>query len=164
MQDEQIDSTIEERSSARPRTGKDARIRLLIADDHAKYRAELRRLLQDEPDIAVNGEAQDEVETVRMAHKLKPDVILMDLEMAEDSSIQAVRDICVRQPNTRIILMVQHNDEQLVMDGLRAGAWAHISKFSPPAEFAWMVRRVYSGLVCVDSQIMGRILQELQYT
>jgi DNA-binding NarL/FixJ family response regulator len=144
------------------RKAKKAGIHLLIVDDHAKYRAELRRLLQEEPDITICGEAEDEAEAVRLARRLKPDVILMDLEMAEDSSVQAVRDICAQQPNIRVVLMVLHNDNGLVLEGLRAGAWGHISKFTRPADFARVVRRVHTGYTSVDGQIMGRILEDLQ--
>jgi DNA-binding NarL/FixJ family response regulator len=146
------------------RRAKKAAIQLLIVDDHAKYRDELRRLLQDEPDIAICGEAQDGAEAVRMASKLKPDVILMDLELAESCSVQVVKDVCVLLPLTRVILMVLHGDDPLVLEGLRAGAWAHISKFSPPAEFARAVRKVHKGLACVDSQFMGKILEEIQHS
>ena len=163
MQDERhVLSTSEDQSCLELRRAKRDAIHLLIVDNHAKYRAELRRLLQDEPDIAICGEAQNQAEAMRLARKKKPDVILMDLELAEDNSVQAVRDLCIEQPFSRIILMVLHYDAGLVLEGLRAGAWAHISKFSPPVEFAKVVRGVHRGMTCVDSQIMGRILDELK--
>jgi DNA-binding NarL/FixJ family response regulator len=162
MQEGRDRSTSEEASTTGARRGKKDAIQLLIVDDHAKYRAELRRLLQDEPDITICGEAHDQAEAMRLARLKKPDIILMDLELGEISSIHTVKAICIEQPLSRVILMVLHNDADLVLEGLRAGAWAHISKFSPPAEFAKAVRGVYAGAACVDSVIMGQILDEIQ--
>src|ERR1700730_15565296 len=97
-------------------------IRVLVVDDHAVVRRGLRALLDRESGIEVTGEAGDGEEAVRAADRLRPDVILMDLEMAGLGGIEAARWIPEMHPATRVVVLTSHAAEEDVFPALKAGA------------------------------------------
>lgn len=116
----------------REETSNDSRLRILLVDDHAIVRKGLLRLLEDQPDFVVVGEAEDGHAAVAMAHQLHPDVVLMDLAMPRMDGIEATRQITAELPDVRIIGLSMYDDEekqQLMRD---AGAEGYIAKGGPP--------------------------------
>lgn len=137
-------------------------IRLFIVDDHIPFRSELCRALKEQADIVVSGEAGSTPEAMQAIDEVKPNVLLVEMELAGIDGVETTRMLLQKLPKARIILMSLHNDEERVLEGLRAGALAHISKFSQPEEFACAIRSVDRGEAWIDMQTTARVLRELR--
>ena len=94
------------------------KIRCVIADDHALVRQGIRRLLQDEPDVEVVGEAGDAAEALKRATELRPDILLLDVGMPGFSSFEAARIIQQDLPETRIVFLTMHEDQDYVIESV----------------------------------------------
>lgn len=103
-------------------------MRVLIVDDHAAVRRSLTRALQEEPGIDIVGEAPDGAEAVRLADRLKPDVVLMDIVMPGIDGIEATRQIMRSRPQTRVIGLSVHDSMSYAAGMLDAGACAYLLK------------------------------------
>lgn len=126
-----------------PRAMRD--INVLIADDHAILRKGLKLLLEFEDGIAVVGEAANGREAVRLAKKLQPDVVIMDIAMPLLGGIEATRQICQELTNTQVLVVSATPDEQQVQDALGAGARAFVAKHTSLANVPIAVREVFAG-------------------
>jgi len=116
-------------------------IRVSLVDDHAVVRKGLRALLDREAGIDVAGEADNGEQAVRAAERLRPDVILMDLEMPGSGGIDATRRITETQPDSRIVVLTSHASEEDVFPALKAGALGYILKHSAPEEVLQAIRQ-----------------------
>jgi two-component system, NarL family, response regulator DevR len=104
-------------------------IRLLLVDDHQVVRVGLRTVLHNHHHgITVVGEAQSKAEAVRMAKRLKPDVILMDVRLPDGSGVEACRDILSSHPTTRVIFLTSFADEEFALAAVLAGAQGYVLK------------------------------------
>lgn len=103
-------------------------IRILLADDHQITRSGLRALLEQQPNMAVAGEAENGRLAVRMAAELKPDVIVMDINMPELNGIEASRQIKAELPDIKIIALSMHSDKRYVAGMLKAGVSGYLLK------------------------------------
>jgi DNA-binding NarL/FixJ family response regulator len=103
-------------------------IRILIADDHQIFRDGLKMLLHTMDEADLIGEAETGTEAVRLAVELKPDVILMDLQMPGIDGIEATRQIISSQPDVKILMLTMFDDDQSVFSAMRAGARGYILK------------------------------------
>ena len=127
--------------AAQTEAGTSPKIRLLLADDHRSLRASFSRLLRHEADIELVGEAADGETTIEMAHRLHPDVVLMDVSMPRVGGIEATRQITRQLPQTRVIALSMHQDSE-TEDAMRAaGAAAYVLKDAPSNELLAAVRR-----------------------
>lgn len=120
-------------------------IRILLADDHALVRRGFRRLLEDEEDIEVVGEAGDGRTAVEMAERLKPQVVIIDYAMPELDGVQATREILRRLPDTALIVLSMHDDARYIRDALDAGARGYMLKNAVDVDLAAAVRTVAQG-------------------
>jgi DNA-binding NarL/FixJ family response regulator len=102
--------------------------RILIADDHQIFRDGMKMLLETTAEARVVGEAETGTEAVQMAARLKPDVILMDLQMPELDGIEAARQIISIHPESKILILTMFDDDQSVFAAMRAGARGYILK------------------------------------
>lgn len=119
-------------------------IRILLADDHTVIRAGLRLVLEQQ-DFAVVGEAGDGREAVALAEKLKPDVLVMDIGMPSLNGIEASRQVHQQFPEIAIVILSMHSDEGYILRALRAGARAYLLKDSAEADLARAVHAVVGG-------------------
>ena len=103
-------------------------IELLLVDDHEMVRAGLRSLLAGVSEINIVGEAASVAQAVREAERLKPQVVLMDLRLADGSGIDACRDILSARPQTRILFLTSYSDEEAVLATVMAGACGYLMK------------------------------------
>jgi DNA-binding NarL/FixJ family response regulator len=110
------------------KTENSSRIRILLADDHAILREGLRALLSYYDDIEVVGEAEDGAQAIARVRELKPDLVLMDIAMPGLNGIEATRSIRQQWPETRVVILTQHEDRQYVLPLLQAGAAGFVSK------------------------------------
>jgi PAS domain S-box-containing protein len=116
------------------------RIRVLLADDQPILRSGLARLLQDQPDIEVVGEAADGFAAVRLSHELQPDIIIMDVTMPKLNGIEATRKISAEMPDVRVIGLSFHEEEDMAKAMCKAGAAAYLSKGGPSEDLITAIR------------------------
>ena len=129
------------------------KISVLLVDDHALVRRGFRRLLEDERDINVVGEASDGAEAVRLAQELHPQVIVMDCAMPEVNGLQATRQILEKQPQTLVLMLSMHPEDTLVRQALAAGARGYVLKNAVDLELGTAIRRIVAGETVLDSQL-----------
>ena len=129
------------------------KISVLLVDDHALVRRGFRRILEDEPDITVAGEASDGEEAVSVARKLKPQVIIMDCALPSMNGLEATRRILEHSPDALILMLSMHPEETWVHQALAAGARGYILKNAVDLELGSAIRRVVAGEQVLDSQL-----------
>ena len=129
------------------------RITVLLVDDHALVRRGFRRMLEDDAEISVVGEASDGEEAVRLALELKPKVIVMDCAMPELNGIEATRKILKKLPNAEILMLSMHSEETLVNQAMDAGARGYILKNAMDLDLVSAVKSVAAGLTVLDPQV-----------
>ncbi|HEV2223425.1 MAG TPA: response regulator transcription factor [Candidatus Acidoferrales bacterium] len=129
------------------------KITVLLVDDHALVRRGFRRMLEDEPDISVVGEASDGEEAIRLARELKPQVILMDSALPHVSGLDATRQILAARPASLILMLSMHSEDTLVRQALDAGARGYILKNAVDLELPPAVRRVVAGEIVLSPQL-----------
>jgi two-component system response regulator NreC len=122
-------------------------IRVLLVDDHAVVRVGLRMLLESEEEFEICGEASSGKEAIALVNQLKPDVILMDIGLPDMSGIEATRSIKVSNPETAIVALTIHEDEEYFFKMLEAGANGYVPKKAAPDELLTAIRAAYAGEV-----------------
>jgi DNA-binding NarL/FixJ family response regulator len=130
-----------------------AKISVLLVDDHALVRRGFRRMLEDDPEIKVVGEASDGEEAVRLAITLRPTVTVMDCALPEFSGIEATRRIRGALPEARILMLSMHSEETLVRQAMDSGARGYILKNALDLDLVAAVRSVSEGKMVLDPQI-----------
>jgi DNA-binding NarL/FixJ family response regulator len=133
-------------------------ITVLIADDYAPFRAGLRALFDAAPDLEVSGEASSGDETITLAARLQPDVILMDLQMPDVTGIEATRRILHTSPHIAVLVITMFEDDDFVFAALRAGARGYLLKGAAKAEILRAVRAVSSGGAIFGPSIAKRLV------
>ena len=136
-------------------------IRILIVEDQTLMRQGMRTILDLEPGLCVVGEAADGEAGVRMALDLRPDVILMDVQMPRLNGIEAIAAICAVWPEARVIILTTFSRDDYVFQGVRAGAVGFLLKDAPVEDLIQTIRRVCAGEVFIQPEIASRLLREL---
>lgn len=129
------------------------KISILLVDDHSLVRRGFRRMLEDEPDLVVTGEAGDGEQAVKLARELKPQVIVMDCALPVVSGLVAARRILEHSPQAAILMLSMHSEDTLVRQSLDAGARGYMLKNAVDLELATAIRRVAAGEVVLSPQL-----------
>jgi len=137
-------------------------IRVLLVDDQALIREGLAIILNAQSDIRVVGQATDGREAVELASRLRPDVILMDIKMPRLDGIQATRQIKEDLPDTPIIILTTYAEDELVFEGIRAGASGYLLKDITRGQLAEAVRGAARGEAQIDPAVAAQVLSEFQ--
>jgi DNA-binding NarL/FixJ family response regulator len=132
---------------------KDAKISVLLVEDHTLVRRGIRRLLEDEQDIVVVGEAGDGEEAIRLAATCSPDVIVMDCAMPGVDGLSATAAIVEKKPDMAVLMLSMHSEDTWVHRAFDAGARGYILKSAVDLDLADAVRRVAAGERVVDRHI-----------
>ncbi len=133
-------------------------LRVAIADDHPLFRDGVRALLASEPDTELVGEATSGDEAVAMASSLRPDVILMDVQMPGLSGIEATRHIAATNPSTAVLVITMFEDDHMVFAAMRAGARGYLLKGARQAEVLRAIRGVANGEAIFGPGVALRVL------
>jgi DNA-binding NarL/FixJ family response regulator len=120
-------------------------IKVLLVDDHALVRRGFRRLLEDEPDIQVIGEAGNGREAVNRTLELKPEVVVMDYAMPELDGVQATLEICRQTKECAVLMLSMHSDDNYRRNALDAGARGYVMKNAVEVDLAGAIRIVAAG-------------------
>ena len=120
-------------------------ITVFLADDHHVVRRGIKALLEAEPDMQVTGEAGTGVDAAQQAQRLKPDVLVVDLMLADMSGLGVIRQIRKRSPHTVAVVLSMYGNDCYVVEALQAGAKAYVLKDSPPEELLRAVREAAAG-------------------
>ncbi len=138
-------------------------IKVLLVDDHKIVRQGVRAYLQTLADITVIAEADSGAAAVASVEQHQPDVVLMDLEMpGELDGIAATRQIRKLRPETQVIVVTSHHQDEYIFPAVRAGAISYLLKDVEPDELAAAIRKAAQGEAVLDSRVASRIIQELQ--
>lgn len=121
------------------------RLRLLLADDHPFVREGIRSFLGDFSDIEVVGEASAGEEALEMTAELRPDIVLLDINLPGINGIEALRQIKQKIPATKVLVLSVHNTKEYVIQGAKAGAHGYLLKDAPPQELLQAIRAIQNG-------------------
>ena len=143
-----------------------ASIRVLIAEDQALLRSTLAALLQAEPGMSVVGLAEDGVRAVALAAELRPDVVLMDIQMPGLTGIEATSRICADPAlaATRVLILTMFEVDDYVLGALRAGACGFLLKDADPQSLVDAVRTVHEGQSLLSPQVLARLVARMPRT
>ncbi len=136
-------------------------IRLLLADDHRMLREGLRRTLEEEG-LEVVGEAADGEEALRLAAKLRPDVVLMDVTMPVLDGVEATRQLHEHLPEIPVVILTMHADREVLARAIRAGAAGYLVKDCSTDEVVRTVRLAASGETALSPELAASMLAEAQ--
>ena len=136
--------------------------RVLIADDHEVVRLGLSTFLGLDPELDVVGEAGDGAEAVRLAHQLRPDVVLMDLLMPEMDGITATRIIRQELPDTEVLALTSVLEDASVVEAMRAGAIGYLLKDTKAQELRRAIKAAADGQVQLSPRAAARLVREVR--
>lgn len=134
------------------------KIRLLVVDDHLIVREGLCAMLEMREGLSIVGKAADGEEAVEQALTLRPDVILMDLQMPRKNGISAIHDIIAQWPDARILVLSSFSEEVQIVESMRAGALGYLLKSARPDELIEGIRRVYAGEMPLDPHVARQLV------
>lgn len=137
-------------------------MRLLVVDDQALIRRGLALMLDAEDDICVVGQAADGAQALQLVGSLRPDVVLMDLQMPHMDGVAATQALAAQWPEVRVVVLTTFDDDARIFDALRAGAQAYLLKDTSEAELLQTVRAVHRGQSQLSPQVAHKVLEQFR--
>ena len=131
---------------------------ILIAEDHTILREGLRSLLNTDQDFEVVGEAEDGREAIRVAEKIMPDLVLMDLTMPKMNGLEAIKEIKKRSPASKILVLTVHKTEEYILAALEAGADGYVVKDATHSELIMAMQKVLIGGRFLSPDISEKVI------
>lgn len=138
------------------------RYRVLLADDHALFREGLAGIIASQPDMEVVGEASDGLEAVVKAEALRPDLVLLDVQMPALDGIGAARLIRDKLPETIIVMLTVRDDDKKLFEALKSGAQGYLLKDIHSKEMLDMLRGALKGDAALSPRMAGQVLKEFR--
>jgi DNA-binding NarL/FixJ family response regulator len=133
-------------------------VTVLLADDHPIVRKGMRNLLEAEPGFSVIGEAEDGVQAVQLAEKLRPNIMIVDMMMPRLNGLEVLRQLFKRLPDTRFIVLSMQSADPYVMQALKVGAAGYILKDTGPNELVQAIHQVLNGYRYLSPQLNERLI------
>ena len=137
-------------------------VRVLLADDHALFREGLAGIISAQPDMQVVGQANDGLEAFVKAQELKPDLILMDVQMPGMDGLEATRKIKQVLPETIIVMLTVRGDDEMLFEALKNGAQGYLLKDIQSQYMLEMLRGALRGEAAISPHLAGRVLAEFR--
>jgi DNA-binding NarL/FixJ family response regulator len=137
-------------------------VRILVADDHALFRDGLRRLLETEPDFRLVGEARDGLETVKLAKKLGPDILLLDLAMPRVGGLEALRELAEAPSPVRTLLLTGAIETRQIVEAIQLGARGVVLKESAAELLFKSIRAVMAGQYWLGREAVSDLFEALR--
>lgn len=138
------------------------RIKVVIVDDHEVVRQGVRALLEASGDITVVGEAGTVGESVKIAARTLPDVVVMDVRLADGSGIEACREIRAHRADTKVIMLTSFSDDEALFASIMAGASGFVLKQVRGGDLVRSIREVAAGRSLLDPAVTGPVLERLR--
>ncbi len=135
-------------------------VRILLADDHQMFRQGLSSLLREQPDVEVVGEAEDGATAIRLARELKPDLIVMDVDMPGMTGIDAARRILPATPDVKLVALSTYLRKAFIVEMLKAGASGYILKEQAFDELVRAITAVMNGQIYLSTKATGLIVDD----
>ncbi len=139
-----------------------SRIRCVIADDHALLRYGVRRLLEEDPDFAVAGEANNAADALKLVLAEHPELVLLDIGMPGMSSFEAGKLVGEHCPGTRVVYLTMHEDPDYVTQAFRCGASGYLLKDTPAPEFLQALRAIHRGGRVLSPQLSAKMNNDVE--
>jgi len=139
-----------------------ASIRVVLVDDHALVRQGFRRILEDDPELTVVGEASNGTDAISLVKKTDPDVVVMDMAMPEMSGLHATMEIIKQRPGTKVLILSMYSDEQYVRNALDAGAKGYILKSAIENDLTRAVKAVAAGEQYLAPELSSVLIRAIQ--
>jgi DNA-binding NarL/FixJ family response regulator len=139
-------------------------IKLIIVDDHVLFREGLASIIRSEPDIEISGLAGTVRDSVEMAGRIKPDIILMDFNLPDGTGADATQLILDAHPNCKIIFLTMSEEDENLFAAIRSGARGYLIKDMLPSKLVAAIRLVYKGESALSSAMTLRLMRELSQT
>jgi DNA-binding NarL/FixJ family response regulator len=137
-------------------------IRILLVDDHALFREGLASIFASQPDMVIVGQADDGLEALVKAQELKPDLILMDISMPGGNGLEATRQIKQALPDTVIVVLTVHDDEEKLFEAIKNGAQGYLLKNIRSETMLELVRGALRGEAAITPVLAGQMLEEFR--
>lgn len=134
--------------------------RILLADDHDLFREGLAGLMDAEPDLEIAGQARDGFEALTLARDLRPDLIVMDINMPVCDGLEATRLIRARWPEARVVILTVHDEDEKLFAAIRAGACGYILKSTHSADFLRGIRSALAGEATLPPKLAARLVED----
>lgn len=135
-------------------------IRVLIADDHPVFRYGLRSLLANDPEVDVVGEAESAADVLAGVDRLRPDIVLLDIRMPGPTGIDVAQRLRRSHPETKVLILTAYDDDEYLMDALRAGVHGYLLKNASHAVLTSAIRAVHMGQRLLTSEQMSKVLEQ----
>ena len=135
--------------------------RLLIADDHALAREGMRSMMANEPDLQIVGEAKDGEEVLKLCRRFRPELVLMDVRMPKMDGLEATRAIKEISPQTAILVVSTYENQEYLLEAIKAGAAGYILKEATKGQLLSAVRTVLAGETHLNQELAMRVIRNL---
>jgi len=133
--------------------------RIVIAEDHTIIREGLRVLLTSDPEFEIVGEAEDGIEAIKCAMRLKPDLVIMDLSMPRMNGVGAIKEIKRIAPETKIVVLTVHKNEEYILASFQAGTNGYVLKYASHEELVLAIRTVLNGEPYLTPAVSAVVLE-----
>lgn len=138
-------------------------MRVLIADDHTMLRESLVGALEAEGDIEIVGQAADGIEALELAERTHPDIVVTDLSMPRLGGLEVVRRLRERQPDVQVLVLTMHQEDEYVLQAVRAGATGYLVKDSATREVVQAVRSLQAGRGYFGPQASRALAEQVRH-
>jgi DNA-binding NarL/FixJ family response regulator len=137
-------------------------VRLLLADDHRIFRQGLRELIERKTTFEVVGEAATGRDVIKQVKSLRPDIILLDIQMPELDGVAVARQLAQSHPHVKIVMLTMYREDQHLFDAIKAGARAYLLKDADAEELIETIERVKRGEAALDAALTSRVFDEFR--
>jgi DNA-binding NarL/FixJ family response regulator len=139
-----------------------APVRLLLADDHTIFRQGLRELIERKTDFAVVGEAANGSEVLEQVEQLRPDIVLLDIQMPELDGVAVARQLAQTHPDVRIIVLTMYRQDQHLIEAIKSGVRGYLLKDADAEELIDVIERVWRGEAAIDPALTARVFDAVR--